>query len=56
MVEIKASRPYKALRRRLPLLTEEEKSLTRAYEAVLKSLSIGIICLGLGLGLWRLLP
>jgi uncharacterized membrane protein len=55
MVEIKASRPYKALRRRLPLLTEEEKNLTRTYEAVLKSLSLGIICLGLGLLLWRLL-
>ena len=57
-VEIKASRPYKALVRaqsvnRDGLTAEELEQLTR-LESVLKSLSMGVILLGLGLLVWRL--
>jgi hypothetical protein len=54
LVEIKASRPYKALRRRLTDLTEEEGVLMMTYETILKSVSIGTMLLGGGLLLWRM--
>ncbi len=54
-VEIKASRPYKDLKQRLNALQEEEKSLMIRYEAILKSISLGVILLGAGLLVWRII-
>jgi hypothetical protein len=48
-VEIQASRPYKALRRRPSPLGSEEAERMGRYEAILKALSLGVISLGLGL-------
>ena len=48
-VEIKASRPYKELKQRAGVLKEEERSLMTRYEAILKSVSLGVILLGAGL-------
>ena len=56
IVEIKASRPYKELKQRFSLLEEAEKSLMARYEAILKSVSLGVILLGAGLLIWRMLP
>ncbi len=53
VVEIKASRPYKLLRRRFASLTEEERALAQCYETILRSISRGVIILGGGLLLWR---
>ncbi len=55
MVEIKASRPYKQLKLRLPDLNPEERSLMARYEAILKSISLGVILLGCGLLVRRML-
>ncbi len=52
-IEIKASRPYKDLKRRLPDLNSEERDLLQRYETLLKCISIGVILLGTGLLLWR---
>lgn len=50
LVEIKASRPYKDLKRRLRNGGDEtERLLAQRYEAILKSLSLGVILLGMGL-------
>ena len=54
LVEIKASRPYKDLKQRSNGLKEEEKSLMARYEAILKSISLGVILLGAGLLIWRI--
>jgi hypothetical protein len=54
LTEIKASRPYKELRQRFSLLKDEEKSLALRYEAILKSVSMGIILLGGGFLAWRI--
>ena len=54
MVEIKASRPYKALKRRTGPLGDGEKRELERYEAILKSISLGTIVLAVGLLLWRL--
>jgi hypothetical protein len=54
-VEIKASRPYKDLKQRFNFLGEAEKSLMVRFEAILKSISLGVICLGVGFLIWRLL-
>ena len=54
-VEIKASRPYKSLRRRETKLSMEERDMLKRYEAVLKSISIGVLLLGAGLLLRRAL-
>jgi len=54
LVEIKASRPYKDLKQRVSLLGDEEKSLMIRYEAILKCISLGVILLGGGLLLWRM--
>jgi xanthine/uracil permease len=53
-VEIKASRPYKALQWKQPELTDEEISATVQYEAILKSVSLGVILLALGLLIQRI--
>jgi hypothetical protein len=53
LVEIKTSRPYKALRRR-ESLGDEEQSLMLRYEVILKSISLGSIFLGIGIVIWRL--
>jgi hypothetical protein len=52
-VEIKASRPYKELKRRRPGLSSEEQALLQRYETILKCISLGVILLGVGLLLWR---
>jgi hypothetical protein len=54
LVEIKASRPYKDLKLRLNVLLSEEKMLMKQYETILKSISLGVIFLGGGLLVWRL--
>ena len=56
IVEIKTSRPYKELKQRFHILGEEEKCLMARYEAILKSISLGVILLGAGLLIWRMLP
>jgi hypothetical protein len=55
LVEIKASRPYKELKRRSATLPDDEELLVIRYEAILKCVSLGVILLGLGLLMWRLL-
>ena len=54
LVEIKSSRPYKNLKRRSLALLNEEKIQMERYEAILKSISLGVILLGVGLVVWRL--
>jgi hypothetical protein len=54
VVEIKASRPYKELKRRSPGLEEGEREAMRRYEGILKSISAGVISLGAGLVIWRI--
>ena len=54
LVEIRASRPYKALRRRPPdELSAVEEGHMHTLEGVLKSISMGVITLGAGMALWR---
>jgi len=52
-IEIKASRPYKELKRRRPDLNADEQALLQRYETLLKCVSLGVILLGAGLLLWR---
>jgi hypothetical protein len=52
-IEIKASRPYKELKRRRSDLNSDEQALMRRYETLLKCVSLGVILLGGGLLLWR---
>ncbi len=54
LVEIKASRPYKVLQQRRLGLTDHEQSLARTYEAILKSISLGVIILAGGMLIWRI--
>jgi hypothetical protein len=54
LIEIKASRPYRALKRRSSALREEEEALMMKFETMLKSVSIGVILLGAGLLVWRM--
>jgi len=53
LIEIKASRPYKELKRQWPYLTAEEETLLERYETLLKCVSLGVLLLGAGLLLWR---
>jgi hypothetical protein len=57
LVEIKASRPYKVLKRwvgpMLPERIQQQKEDLRRFELILQSLSIGVILLGVGLLVWR---
>jgi hypothetical protein len=52
-VEIKASRHYKKLAPEKSTLCGNEKIAVEKYEAILKSISLGVILLGAGLLLWR---
>jgi hypothetical protein len=52
-LEIKASRPYKELKRRGPG-SSEEQVLLRRYETLLKCVSLGVLLLAVGLLLARL--
>lgn len=54
LVEIKASRPYKELKRTASAADASERTwITGKLEDVLKFLSLGVIVLGFGLALWR---
>lgn len=58
VVEITASRPYKALKRRgttcrAPTGENDTETLIVCYERILKHVSLGVIALGLGLALFR---
>lgn len=53
LIEIKASRPYKDLKRRRQSLNEGEKLLVQRYEAILKSVSLAVILLGIGILMGR---
>ncbi len=48
-IEIKASRPYKELKRRSASLDDGERGLMERYETMLKSVSLGVILLAAGL-------
>lgn len=54
LIEIKASRPYKDLKKNRQSLTDTERQLMQRYEMILKSISLGVILLGTGLLIWRL--
>ena len=54
LIEIKASRPYKELKQRSSALREEETALMIKFEAILKSVSAGVLLLGGGLLIWRM--
>ena len=56
LVEIKASRPYKDLKRAPAPLREEDRRLLARYETILKSISLGVILMGGGLLMWRMFP
>lgn len=53
LVEIKASRPYKALKRAMAGSDKSAEEHLQRYEAILKSISLGVILLGVGLVSWR---
>jgi hypothetical protein len=53
-VEIKASRPYKDLKRKRHSLQKDQQLMMQQYEMILKSISLGVILLGSGLLIWRL--
>ncbi len=53
-LEIKASRPYKQLKRKGPSASDEEQALLQRYEILLKCVSLGVLLLGVGLLLARL--
>ena len=54
LIEIKASRPYKTLKVRLNELDADEKLLMERYEVILKSISLGVILMGVGFLIWRI--
>lgn len=54
LVEIKASRPYKELKRAAAGGREADRTQIARFEAILKSLSLGVILLGAGFLAWRL--
>jgi hypothetical protein len=54
-IEIKASRPYKELKRRGSQLSREEQVLRERYETLLKCVSLGVLLLGVGLLLARVI-
>ncbi len=53
-VEIKASRPYKNIKGGFHILHDDEKFIMISYELILKCLSLGVILLGAGLMIWRI--
>ena len=54
LVEIKASRPYKGLKSRSETLSHDEKRLMERYETILKSISLGVVSLAVGMLIWRI--
>ena len=54
LVEITASRPYKELKRAGAGAQEADRTQIARLEAILKSVSLGVILLGAGLLVWRL--
>ncbi len=50
-VEINASRPYKAIKRSG---TKIHLDFQKRYEHILKGISLGVICLALGMVIWRM--
>ena len=54
LVEIKASRPYKELKRAAADGRDADRTQIARLEAILKSVSLGVILLGIGLLVWRL--
>lgn len=55
LIEIKASRPYRDLKQRAHELQGQEALFMKRFEIILKSVSFGVMLLGGGLLLWRLL-
>ncbi|MEJ2728261.1 MAG: hypothetical protein P8185_07085 [Deltaproteobacteria bacterium] len=53
LVEIKASRPYKNLKKNRRSLQEADRLQMQRYEMILKCISLGVILLASGLILWR---
>jgi len=53
LVEINASRPYKALKRSTDGHTVEGRAQAAQFEVILKSVSLGVILLGIALLTWR---
>lgn len=55
LVEIKASRPYKALKRAAASASSpaSERVHVQSFESILKALSLGVILLGAGATAWR---
>jgi hypothetical protein len=56
IVEIRASRPYKALKQHVQVLTDEDCLTMKKYEIILKAISLGTILLAVGLLVQRALP
>ena len=54
LIEIKASRPYKDLKKNRHSLTDYEQQMMQRYETILKSVSLGVILLAAGLLIRRL--
>ena len=56
LAEIKASRPYKALKLSVAAMEtkNERREYLESFELILKSISFGVILLGIGLLAWRL--
>lgn len=52
LIEIKASRPYKELKRSSPHQIDGHRHMQH-LEDILKSVSLGVILLGIGLAAWR---
>jgi hypothetical protein len=52
VVEITASRAYKVIKR-MPNRSQDDDALVARYERILKSLSLGVIALGIGVALFR---
>lgn len=54
LVEIKASRPYKAIKRARTLdKVDKDRAQAQTLESILKSISLGVILLGVGMAVWR---
>ncbi len=54
LIEIKASRPYKELKRASAVPDAQSKELMDRYEIILKCVSLGVILLGIGLIISRI--
>ncbi len=54
LIEIKASRPYREMKRSRQEYSEHEEELILRFEMILKSVSTGVILVGIGLLIWRI--